>query len=771
MIKNRTPLVLALASFAFLALARPSHAEIIPAERRTTWNPGMPGGVPARTTVCATVNASTYGNGSQNATAGIQSAINACPVGQVVQLSAGTFRISSGPIRLNKGVVLRGAGPTQTLLQGATTDQAVIVIGQQWPSSGSSTNLTANAVKGANSVTVASVSGLTVGEIVLVDQLTDTSITQWSDTSPLGDPSRGWFSRTNRPVAQAMEIASISGNTVTFTTPFHIGFDTAHTAQLMQYGPAAVKYAGLEDLHVYGGQGGDGGGNVRMELAAYSWVKKVESEYSKGGSIVLTTTFRCIVRDSYLHETPNPNPGGEGYGFSINSASSDNLIENNIVWNFNKVIVMRASGGGNVIAYNYMEDGYGAGYKSIVEIGLNASHMTTPHYELFEGNQAFNIDGDARWGNSVYITYFRNHVTTVRRSLAGLGLTDVGNRHAIGAQAGHWWYNFVGNVLGYSGMTPAPGGSSFVYESQSWSDPVPMWKLGYGDSVGHPGYDPQVAATVLREGNFDYFTNTVRWDTTAQTIPASLYLTSKPAFFGSLPWPWVDPTGATKLYTLPARARFDSGVPIPHVEVAAISPVSGSTDGGTRVTVRGSGFAAGSTVTIGGVPATGVVVSGSTSLAAVTGAHATGLADVTVTIPGLLPATLAKGYFYAPPPTLSSYYTLVPCRVADTRGPQGPALGAFERRVFAVAGRCGVPATAISVALNVTITGAVAAGHIRLAPGNGLTDSSAINFAPGQTRANNATLLLATDDTGGMAASNYSMGPVHLILDVSGYFQ
>ncbi len=508
------------------------------------------------------MNAATYGDGSQNATGGIQSAIDACPVGQVVRLSAGTFRISSGPIRLNKGVVLRGAGATQTLLKAPSgTSQAVVVLGQQWPTSGSSTNLTADAVKGASSVTVASVSGLVVGEIVLIDELTDTSISEWSLTTPPGDVSRSWFSRMDRPLAQTMEIASISGNTVTFTTPFHIGFDTAHTAQLSQYGPAAVKYAGLEDLHVYGGEGGDGGGNIRLELAAYSWVKNVESEWSKGGSVAIEKAFRCVVRDSYLHETPNPNPGGDGYGLSIGGASSDNLFENNIMWNFNKVMVMRASGGGNVIGYNYMEDGYGEGYKDIVEIGLNASHMTTPHYELFEGNQAFNIDADARWGNAVYITYFRNHATGLRRSLGGLGLTDVGGRHAIGAQAGHWWYTFVGNVLGFEGMSPKPGGSSFVYEGLAWTNPVPMWKLGYGDSVGHPGYDPQVAATVIRDGNFDYVTNQVHWDNTPQTIPDSLYLASKPAFFGSLPWPWVDPTGTARLYALPARARFDARQP------------------------------------------------------------------------------------------------------------------------------------------------------------------------------------------------------------------
>ena len=88
---------------------------------------------------------------------------------------------------------------------------------------------------------------------------------------------------------------------------------------------------------------------------------------------------------------------------------------------------------------------------------------------------------------------------------------------------------------------------------------MPMWKLGFPDSVGTPGVtvDPQVAATAIREGNYDFATNQVHWDSAPQPIPDSLYLTGKPAFFGASPWPWVDPTGTTRLHTLPARARFD----------------------------------------------------------------------------------------------------------------------------------------------------------------------------------------------------------------------
>jgi hypothetical protein len=208
------------------------------------------------------------------------------------------------------------------------------------------------------------------------------------------------------------------------------------------------------------------------------------------------------------------------------------------------------------------------------------------------------------------------------------------------------------------------------------------------------------------------------------------------------------------------------------LQVSSISPVSGGVAGGTAVTVKGSGFAAGAAVAIGGVAATGVVVAGSTSLTALTGAHATGLADVTVTIPGPRSATLAEGFFYAPPPAPADYYTLAPCRLVDTRAAQSPALAASERRVFPVTGgACGVPATAVAVAVNVTVTGASAPGHIRLAPGNGLTDASALNFSAGQTRANNAVVRLATDATGGVSATNRSSAAVQLILDVSGYFE
>jgi hypothetical protein len=188
-----------LSSFVFLAQVGSSVADILPTDRRTVWNPGIPGGIPARTTVCKNVAASTYGNGITDATAGIQAAIDSCPVGQVVQLSAGDFRVGGAdPIMVNKGVVLRGAGPATRLRKTNTTAEVpVIVIGVQYPQEQPSVNLTVNAAKGATSVQVASAAGFFVGQLVLLDEITDASYVNWG-TDPASVPggeARGWITR------------------------------------------------------------------------------------------------------------------------------------------------------------------------------------------------------------------------------------------------------------------------------------------------------------------------------------------------------------------------------------------------------------------------------------------------------------------------------------------------------------------------------------------------------------------------------------------------
>ncbi len=382
---------------------------VIAPDRLTIWNPGLNavGGIPSRTTVYKTLSPS----GGDDTTA-IQSALDSCPANQVVQLNAGNFNISGQGLQMTRSnVVLRGSGPTSTfLLKKAGSSYPVVSMGIQFYNYTAPVALTADSAKGATTLTLASNPGYKVGEIVVVDQVSDENRSDsvpplrtvyWGVNAPAGGQERTWFCENNRPVGQVVEVASSSGNTLTLTTPLHATFEVALQAHVVRLannsGGAqvdAVKYTGLENLAVSGGEGGDGGGNIHLFATAYAWVKNVESSNSLGHSVNLDGAFRSEVRDSYIHTTLNPNPGGDGYGIGVNQYAADNLYENNVVWNFNKVTVGRASGGGNVFGYNYFTDGYGAGYTTYVEDGLSASHYTGAHMELFEGNEAFNYDNE-----------------------------------------------------------------------------------------------------------------------------------------------------------------------------------------------------------------------------------------------------------------------------------------------------------------------------------------------------------------------------------------
>jgi uncharacterized repeat protein (TIGR01451 family) len=118
------------------------------------------------------------------------------------------------------------------------------------------------------------------------------------------------------------------------------------------------------------------------------------------------------------------------------------------------------------------------------------------------------------------------------------------------------------------------------------------------------------------------------------------------------------------------------------------------------------------------------------------------------------------------------FYTASPCRLVDTRGASGPALAAGEARAFALVGSCALPADAKSVSLNVTVVPGTAPGNVVVYPGDlPAPSTSTVNFAAGQTRANNAIVGLATNGAGTVAAKNRAAAAVHLVIDVNGHFR
>ncbi len=88
--------------------------------------------------------------------------------------------------------------------------------------------------------------------------------------------------------------------------------------------------------------------------------------------------------------------------------------------------------------------------------------------------------------------------------------------------------------------------------------------------------------------------------------------------------------------------------------VSAISPSQGPTDGGTTVSIAGTGFQTGATVAFGGVQSTAVSMASSTQINAVSPPGSSGTVAVTVTESSSQSASLPSAFTYTSGPSVSS---------------------------------------------------------------------------------------------------------------------
>jgi uncharacterized protein len=120
--------------------------------------------------------------------------------------------------------------------------------------------------------------------------------------------------------------------------------------------------------------------------------------------------------------------------------------------------------------------------------------------------------------------------------------------------------------------------------------------------------------------------------------------------------------------------------------------------------------------------------------------------------------------------TAGSFFTVTPCRLADTR--DSSPLASDVPATLTVQGACGIPATARAVALNVTVVGPTAQGNLTLYPSDQpRPSSSTLNYSAGQLRANNAVIALGADGKLKIYPFLLGSGSADVLLDVSGYFE
>jgi hypothetical protein len=580
----------------------PGYAQVIPANRTVDWtHVGIPGGIPHNS--CTTTLSA--GGGADDSVI-IQNAINAAAAGSVICLNAGTYTLhrasivcqgksddfgggvyEAGLCLTDKSIVLRGAGPTNTILNygdGAN----IISMGETYLNGATATfiNITAGASKGSTSITLASVSGLAIGGYI---GITQTNPSDPADGNPLVDDA-GYngcsFCGHNLPTKamnQIDRITNIFGSVVTLERPLYFDYTNAPQA----FSIPMIETVGLENLRVVGTASSGTGvvyKNINLEACAHCWVHDVESDMAVDrANIYLSDVYGTEISGNYVNDGWSHN-SGETYAVYLEYRVSETLIQNNIIRKARHSVVF-TGGSGNVVAYNYMIDPYlGEDNNSLSDGRTHAAH---PYMNLFEGNIRPNNELDHVHGSSSHDTLFRDYYNLTSTN-PSTGNPMTGGLFAVNVAYYVNYTNILGNVIG---QYPSGCTATAYQDNADGSQNPAIYKIGYYDdgsaTAGTAALKVKVESTMLRGGNWDCVTGTVVWNNnvpsgsivasylTSQMLPNSFYLSSKPNWFGGVTWPPIDPAATTKVNKIPAQICYESGPKIgqPFNPLACYGPV------------------------------------------------------------------------------------------------------------------------------------------------------------------------------------------------------
>jgi hypothetical protein len=564
----------------------------IPGSRRVDWNlAGIPGGIPNRTIVGAIIDPKIYGNGLNDATRAIQTAINSCPENQVVYLPTGVYLVRAGlgsPTKNN--ITIRGDGPNKTIIKAALTTRSkgVFSFGEAvWNSGNYPANLVVNITSGStkdstrivvDNASKVTTSGLRIGDLVQISELNDPSFVNsvGSTGSFAGFTDRDHNGQRN--LQQIVRVTAVSGNTISFYPALYWTYSANLRPQAALI-PGTIHGIGLEGFKIL-----DTAGNNDYHVVFWNsdrcWIKNIESAAANWHAF-LYQTLNIELRDSSFHDAFGGYNHDSGYGFEARF-SSGFKFENNILNDLYASMIVAGGSSGGVVGYNYIVNTHNND-PSMLIMSIDADHGAHPMMNLYEGNTAAEFQSDYYWGSSSHQTLFRNRFFGTDNGVSN-------NQKPISLDRFSRYFSVVGNVLGSAQISSGWGAgypllkTRWLYEIAqvySFIQPV-IYRLGY-PNMGNNNFstisaapadyrslDPMVKSTLLRGGNYDFATNSIIWQGNApdsvstylpqQVLPPSLYLGSKPSWFGNVPFPPIGPDVAGYAQKIPAQVRFEGGV-------------------------------------------------------------------------------------------------------------------------------------------------------------------------------------------------------------------
>ena len=496
---------------------------VIPEERRVDWTPGIAGGIPDYPVGASVRDHGAAGDGTADDTAAFLAAIAAAPAGTAVLIPQGTYRLTDELI-IDKGIVLRGEGAARSMLAFSVGGGDLIVL--QGSASGAAIAVTGGLARGSTVLELADASGIAAGDVLEMEQDNDPAVF---------DPNAqelAYGSWQDNHTGQMLPVQSVAGNTVTLGRPLHYTYNPAMNPRV--YRRTWVKRGGIEYLKISREPTDTWGNNVRLKYAHECWVRSVWSELGAKTHVVLDRSFAAEVRQSYFNDCTIDGDGGAGYGVSIGRHATDCLVEDNIFRQLRHSMIVQLGANANVFGYNYSREPDRSDVSPTRPAPDLCVHGSYGYMNLFEGNTVQFGQIDNVWGRNGPTTIFRNRFEKL------LEPGDYSAYH-LKIRENNPTHNLVGNELGTADPN-SHASTPLVIESDHAGTQLVHGNYVYQDPTQQPQWDPALSN---------------------HTIAASYYRSSKPAFFGSKPWPIIGGDLAPTTEIIPAQERWLAGSPVP----------------------------------------------------------------------------------------------------------------------------------------------------------------------------------------------------------------
>lgn len=558
---------------------------VLAPSRAIDWSrTGVVGGIPTNRTQCVTSACRTVtAAGASSTAAQIQAAISSARRNTYVLLPSGTYKLTSGLTwNAKNGVTLRGAGANQTFLifsayagcQGLTAPICFESSDTNyWGSPSNLANWTANYSVGTTSITLDSVTNLLVGWPLTLDQRDDLSTADTGDIFVCYTPrvacsangDNGGGPRIGRSQQQIVTVTSITG-----TGPYTVGISpglympnwVASKAPQAWWPTHPVFEDGVEDLSI-DASAASPQTNVGMFNCVGCYANGITSIHPKRSHIQIFQSIHCTVQNSYFYLTGSS--ASVNYGVETIPAS-DSLIQNNIFEAVQAPYPATGTCSGCVYSYNFdVNELYDNNGDYAWQNQSGFPHAVGDEHILYEGNIGAGIYSDNFHGTHQFQTAFRNAYNGFQQNNGTV--THGSGTSPMLINSFSRFYNIIGNVLGSTALAHKN------YELNAGNlGTVPagseIYSIGLGGGVRS---DPNTARTLMRWGNYDVVTATVRWcgnssdpgwtticantsevpSTIANfanpvpastSLPASFYLSLAPSWWPSgTPWPPIGP--------------------------------------------------------------------------------------------------------------------------------------------------------------------------------------------------------------------------------------